>query len=81
MIPTQTRIANFWCRLMHSEPMWPSHGQYECRTCGRRHRVCWEQPAPLAPRAMALQREMLAQSASVTATSLVPCPSIAARMH
>jgi hypothetical protein len=44
MKPTQAKIANLWCRLMHAEPMWPSHGQYECRTCGRRHRVCWEQP-------------------------------------
>jgi len=68
MKPTQDRIANFWCRLMHSEPMWPSHGQYECRACGQRHRVCWEQPEVLAPRVLALHREMLAQCASVTAT-------------
>jgi hypothetical protein len=51
MKPTQARIADLWCKLMHSEPMWPSHGQYECRTCGRRHRVCWEQPLPVRPRA------------------------------
>jgi len=43
--PTLVRIAEVWCRLMHTEPMWPSHGQYECRTCGRRQRVCWEQPS------------------------------------
>jgi hypothetical protein len=74
MKPTQERIANFWCRLMHAEPMWPSHGQYECRTCGRRHRVCWEQPAPAAPRLPALGRGMLAQSASVTVTgSRIQC--------
>ena len=71
MKPTQARIADFWCRLMHTEPMWPSHGQYECRTCGRRHRVCWEQPAP---RVLALRRGMLAQSASVPATeSRIQC--------
>ena len=46
MKPTQTRIADLWCKLMHKDPMWPSHGQYECRTCGRRHQVCWERPAP-----------------------------------
>ena len=33
MKPTHARIAELWCRLMHREPMWPSHGQYECRRC------------------------------------------------
>ena len=74
MKPTQARIADLWCKLMHTEPMWPSHGQYECRTCGRRHRVCWEQPAPAVPRVPALRRGMLAQSASETATeSRIQC--------
>jgi hypothetical protein len=50
MRPTHVRIADLWCKLMHSEPMWPSHGQYECRACGRRHRVCWEQILPADPR-------------------------------
>jgi len=27
---------------MHDEPMWPIHGQYECRTCGQHHRVRWD---------------------------------------
>jgi len=63
MKPTRARIADLWCRLMHTEPMWPSHGRYECRTCGRRHRVCWEQPLPPALRVAALTRETQAQSA------------------
>jgi hypothetical protein len=42
MKSSQARIGNLWCRLMHTAPMWPSHGQYECRTCGRRKPVCWE---------------------------------------
>ena len=46
MKPAQSRIGTFWCRLMHAELMWPSHGQYECRTCGRRHRVSWDDPLP-----------------------------------
>jgi hypothetical protein len=47
MRQTQARIADFWCKLMHAEGlMWPAHGQYECRSCGRRHRVCWEQALP-----------------------------------
>jgi hypothetical protein len=74
MKPTQAKIANLWCRLMHAEPMWPSHGQYECRTCGRRHRVCWEQPEPETPRARVVRPEMLAQNAAVSATeSRVQC--------
>jgi hypothetical protein len=47
------RIADLWCKSMHTAPMWPSHGQYECRTCGQRHRVCWEQPLPVYPRVVA----------------------------
>jgi hypothetical protein len=68
MKPTQAQIANLWCKLMHTELMWPSHGQYECRTCGRRHRVCWERPSPAASRVLALPRKTRAQSALVTAT-------------
>jgi hypothetical protein len=45
MRPAGTRIADLWCRLMHDEAMWPTHGQYECRTCGRRYRVCWGRSA------------------------------------
>jgi len=47
MKPTQTRIADLWCKLMHKDPMWPSHGHYECRSCGRLHQVCWEGPTEL----------------------------------
>lgn len=36
-----SRLGEMWCDLMHDAPMWPIHGQYECRTCGRRHRVGW----------------------------------------
>jgi hypothetical protein len=64
MIPSQARIANLWCRLMHSEPMWPSHGQYECRACGQRHRVCWDQPEILTPPVLASHLELLAQTTS-----------------
>jgi hypothetical protein len=51
MKPTKTRIRDLWCRLMHTEPMWPSHGQYECRTCGRRHRARWYYRAKRGPKA------------------------------
>jgi hypothetical protein len=61
MIPGQTRIGDLWCRLMHTEPMWPSHGQYECRTCGRRFQVSWEQPSTATPPGMAWPPEAEAQ--------------------
>jgi hypothetical protein len=51
------RIADFWCRFMHDEPMWPTHGWYECRTCRRRHPVRWEKPSSATPDAMVLPRE------------------------
>ena len=24
-------VDNLWCRLMHDDITWPSHGQYRCR--------------------------------------------------
>jgi hypothetical protein len=36
-----SKLGGIWCDLMHNAPMWPTHGQYECRTCGRRHPVRW----------------------------------------
>jgi hypothetical protein len=48
-IAGQARIGDLWCRLMHTEPMWPSHGRYECRTCGRRFQVSWEEPSVTPP--------------------------------
>ena len=30
-------IGTLWCGLMHESVMWPVHGEYECRTCGRRY--------------------------------------------
>ena len=49
MLPFWARATGFWCRLMHGEPMWPMHGRYECRICGRRYRVFWDD-RPLARR-------------------------------
>jgi hypothetical protein len=36
-------LADLWCTLMHNSSMWPIHGQYECRICGRRQPVAWAQ--------------------------------------
>ncbi len=67
MKPTHARIAELWCRLMHREPMWPSHGQYECRRCGRRYLVCWQEPSPAASRVPVVPCKTLAPSISLTA--------------
>src|SRR5579871_5511455 len=47
MRPFFGRIADLWCQMMHIGIMWPSHGHYECSTCGRRYRVCWEEASPV----------------------------------
>jgi hypothetical protein len=39
------RLAGLWCTLMHDSLMWPIHGEYECRTCGHRQPIPWEQPS------------------------------------
>src|SRR4051812_3107661 len=39
------KLGTLWCNLMHDAPMWPIHGQYECRTCGRQYAVPWSEQA------------------------------------
>jgi hypothetical protein len=38
------RIGTIWCSLTHESLMWPVHGHYECRTCGRRYLAFSEAP-------------------------------------
>ena len=43
------RIGRLWCTLMHSAPLWPSHGYYRCSICMRKYPVLWARddvPAP-----------------------------------
>jgi hypothetical protein len=35
------RIADLWCRSMHTEAMWPIHGKYVCKKCFREYPVEW----------------------------------------
>lgn len=37
------RFGDLWCIQVHDAPMWPIHGQYQCRTCFRRRPVPWTQ--------------------------------------
>ena len=34
-------LGSLWCSIMHHSMMWPIHGQYKCRTCGRFYPVPW----------------------------------------
>ena len=43
---TIERLAGAWCRLMHDAAMWPAHGQYQCRSCGRHYAVPWMERTP-----------------------------------
>jgi len=49
--PLQSRIDTVWCSLMHESIMWPVHGHYECRTCGRRYPAFSEARIAVAPAA------------------------------
>jgi len=42
----RSMLGTFWCIHNHLSVMWPVHGQYQCRTCGRRYMAFAE--APLA---------------------------------
>jgi len=35
------KFGTLWCDFMHDAPMWPIHGEYQCRICGRRYPVPW----------------------------------------
>ena len=41
-----SKIGTGWCSFAHEYVMWPIHGHYECRTCGRRYPVPAETAVP-----------------------------------
>jgi hypothetical protein len=45
---TLERLAQAWCRVMHDSAMWPTHGQYQCRSCHRHYPVPWVEPRALS---------------------------------
>lgn len=42
-------VGELWCRLMHDDITWPSHGQYRCRRCNLVHLVPWEASVATSP--------------------------------
>ncbi len=49
-IKRSAKLGAAWCLAMHDAAMWPIHGEYACRTCGRHFPVPWagENYAPAA---------------------------------
>jgi len=43
-IKLQWRMGAAWCRMSHGSVTWPLHGEYQCRTCGRRYPAFSEAP-------------------------------------
>lgn len=41
----RSRMGTAWCSLAHDSLMWPVHGRYECRICGRHYPAFVETPA------------------------------------
>ena len=35
------RLKGLWCEVVNDSVMWPIHGHYQCRVCGRRYPVPW----------------------------------------
>src|SRR5947209_1471544 len=60
--PAAAKFGELWCNFMHDSPSWPIHGQYQCRTCGRRYPVPWAGDMALAPQA----KRMAAEGARVS---------------
>jgi hypothetical protein len=61
-------LGALWCDLMHDSPMWPIHGEYQCRTCGRHYGVPWAEQ-----RLLPIRHATATHVQSVTA----PCASLA----
>jgi hypothetical protein len=51
------KLGASWCASMHDSPMWPIHGHYECRACGRRFPVPWTHHFPLPTTALRIGAE------------------------
>lgn len=40
----RARLGTLWCVHNHESVTWPIHGQYQCRSCGRRFLTFVEPP-------------------------------------
>ncbi len=73
---SRRRIGEFWCKMMHPSPMWPSHGHYRCRTCGRKFTVPWEFDLRERPPQHRNER-LLADASPLVGTAIARAPHVA----
>lgn len=66
------RIGTIWCSLAHESPMWPIHGHYQCRRCGRRYPAFAEAPIAMWTRPIAWKPVGSLMLAMVLATFVRP---------
>lgn len=52
----QSKLVALWCSLAHKSIMWPVHGHYECRACGRKYPAFAEELVPAYANRPASQR-------------------------
>jgi hypothetical protein len=66
-------LGAIWCGLMHESVMWPIHGRYQCRVCGRHYPALADQAtddAHAAPAKRPLLKPALPLLAAVLAAAL-----------
>jgi hypothetical protein len=49
------KAGTVWCGLIHESVLWPVHGHYECRTCGRRYPAFSDAPVASSTKRSALK--------------------------
>jgi hypothetical protein len=67
-------IGDLWCAFMHDAVTWPIHGEYRCRSCGRRYAVPWSESRATAraPEQFRLSIPTLLTSLLIAAAFLSP---------
>jgi hypothetical protein len=73
-------LGELWCKLTHDSVMWPAHGQYRCRRCGRHYAVPWAESGSPVPTVRQMRRPSL-PSALVPVlmlTAMLPAPRLRA---
>lgn len=67
-----SKMGILWCNLAHDSLMWPAHGQYECRSCGRRYPAFGEPPAATRHTHRRILRPVLPMMAVLLAAAVHP---------
>ena len=75
-IASRRYIAELWCKMFHSAPMWPSHGHYQCRSCGREYPVPWEIGRGVT-RSQHTNERLLPHASRVIGNSIAPTTQVA----